>query len=266
MKKIALLFIAALALNACSDDDNGTPQEDVNVDFTFTQNWDGQRIQNSDYENTTYVNANGESMTLSKVNYLISDITFTATSDGTVYASEDYNLVLAREGENIEFTPDIALPEGDYNVSFTFGFDDEDNDKEGGYEELNSVDGFWNVPAPLGGGYHYQRIEGRYINAMSETTNFQFHTIRANRHSSLPPTPDTLEELVDTSFEVDLGTISIENNTTVEVQANIAEWFKNPVTWNLNERYQVLMPNFQAQMDMNQNGASVFALGTVSQQ
>ena len=222
-------------------------------------------VQNSDYETTTYVNANGESMKLSKVNYLISDIIFTSTEDGTVYASEDYNLILARDGENIEFTPSITIPTGDYSVSFTFGFDDEDNDKVGGYTDLNSVDGFWNVPAPLGSGYHFQRIEGTYVNNLSEITSFQFHTVRANRHSSLPPGPGTLEELRDTSFEVNLGQVSIDQNTTIEVKANIAEWFKNPITWDLNTRFKVLMPNFQAQLDMKENGASVFSLGEVTQ-
>lgn len=266
MKKISIVFIAFLALTACnSDDDTNSTLEDVNVAFNFTQNWDGNKIQNSDYQTTAYVNANGESMTLSKLNYLISDITFTSTQDGTIYNSEDYNLVLAREGENVNFTPNIKIPQGDYNVSFTFGFDNEDNDKENGYPDLNSQDGFWNVPAPLGGGYHFQRIEGTYINSNSETTNFQFHTVRANKHSTLPPGPGTLEELRDTSFSVNLGTVSIQNTTTVEVKANVAEWFKNPITWDLNTRYQVLMPNFQAQLDMNQNGADVFTLGTVSQ-
>jgi hypothetical protein len=204
-------------------------------------------------------------MTLSKVNYLISDITFIAASDGTVYTGDDYNLVIARTSENVEFIPSIEIPEGDYIVSFTFGFDNEDNDKIGGYPDLNSVDGFWSVPDMLGGGYHFQRIEGTYINSLNETTGFQFHTVRANRHSSLPPSTGTLAELRDTSFEVTLENVSVQNNTTIEVKANIAEWFENPITWDLNSRFMVLMPNFQAQLDMNENGATVFSLGEVTQ-
>jgi hypothetical protein len=242
MKKIVLLIIVSILIISCNknDDSNNSAVTPTNygVDFRFTQNWDGQEINNSDYENTTYVNANGESLTLSKLNYLISDVTF---------------------------TPAIEIPEGTYTVSFTFGFDDFDNDKQGGFPDLNSADGFWNVPAPLGGGYHYQRIEGKYINSASDQTNFQFHTIRANRHETLPPGPGTLVELRDTSFRINLGNITAGTNTTIEVKANIAEWFKNPVTWNLNNRFQVLMPNFQAQLDMNLNGQNVFELGAVTQ-
>jgi hypothetical protein len=43
---------------------------------------------------------------------------------------------------------------------------------------------------------------------------------------------------------------------------NVAEWFKNPHTWNLYELYTMLMPNFDAQILMSENGANgVFSLG-----
>jgi hypothetical protein len=69
----------------------------------------------------------------------------------------------------------------------------------------------------------------------------------------------------DTSFEVDLGTVEITKNATIEIKMNIAEWFKNPNIWNLNELNTVLMPNFEAQKLMSANGKSVFSLGAVSQ-
>ncbi|MEN8835123.1 MAG: hypothetical protein ABF311_00005, partial [Polaribacter sp.] len=70
--------------------------------------------------------------------------------------------------------------------------------------------------------------------------------------------------LQDTSFEVDLGNIEITENTTIEIKMNVAEWFKNPNTWNLNELNTVLMPNFDAQILMNENGQSVFSLGEIT--
>ena len=266
MKKIALLFCFSAFLLSCdNDDDNNVIEEPINTSasFTFTQNWDGDLITNADYETTTYTNAFGNELKLSKLVYLISDVTFTA-QDGTVYDAGDYNLISARTGTNASFTPDIEIPEGNYNVSFTFGFDDEDNDKQGGYPDLNSSDGSWNVPGPLGGGYHYMRLEGTFIDTNTDTQTFQYHTIRANRHSTLPPGPGTLEELVDTSFSVDLGSISIEDGTQIEIKMNVAEWFKNPNTWDLNVNGQVLMPKFDVQIDMNENGRNgVFSLGDV---
>ena len=66
-------------------------------------------------------------------------------------------------------------------------------------------------------------------------------------------------------FTVELGAFTAQNNTTVEIAMNVAEWFKNPNEWNLIELHAPLMPNYDAQIMMHENGASVFSLGTVSQ-
>jgi len=69
----------------------------------------------------------------------------------------------------------------------------------------------------------------------------------------------------DTFFEVNLGTVTITDDTNIEIKMNIAEWFKNPHTWNLNDLDTVLMPNSAAQIMMYDNGQSVFSLGTITQ-
>lgn len=265
MKKIALLLIIAISVISCKNSDDDTTPQNVTVDFNFTHNWDGDPIENADFDVMQYTNENGEMLSLSKLVYLISDVTFT-NANGEVFDAGDYNLIDVREGTNLTFTPGIEIPEGTYTVSFTFGFDDEDNDIN--RQDLNSADGGWNVPDPLGGGYHYMRMEGKYLNPSADPTevNFQYHTIRANKHTSLPPGPDTLEFTEDTSFVVNLGQITIGSNTNIEVQMNVSEWFKNPNTWDLKVLYQMLMPNYEAQIMMSGNGANgVFNLGTVTQ-
>ena len=45
---------------------------------------------------------------------------------------------------------------------------------------------------------------------------------------------------------------------------NAAEWFKNPNTWNLNENSIVMMPKYDLQINMKENGKnSVFSLGPI---
>ncbi len=258
MKKIALLLCLSIAFMSCESDDDNNPPDNVSVEFTFTHNWDGDNITNADFDQIQYTNENGEQQSISKLVYLISDITFT-DSDGNSFDAGDYNLVDVRSNSNLDFTPDIQIPPGDYTVSFTFGFDDEDNES-GIYLDLNSADGGWNVPEGLGGGYHYMRLEGMFIDNTSAEVGYQYHVIRANDNSTNPIT------LQDTSFEVNLGTISVgTTSTNVEVQMNVAEWFKNPNTWDLNVLNSVLMPNFAAQILMFENGSNgVFDLGVVT--
>jgi hypothetical protein len=259
MKKIALSLFVALAIVSCKkSDDDATPQN-VTVDFNFTHNWDGDAIENADFDVIQYTNENGEMLSISKLVYLISDVTFTNAS-GEVFDAGDYNLINVREGTNLTFTPEIEIPEGSYTVSFTFGFDDEDNNQN--YPDLNSADGGWNVPLPLGGGYHYMRLEGRYLNPLVDPSevNFQYHTIRANDNTQSPIL------LTDTSFVVNLGQITIGSETQIEVKMNVSEWFKNPNTWDLTQLYTMLMPNYDAQIMMKGNGSNgVFSLGTVTQ-
>ena len=99
-----------------------------------------------------------------------------------------------------------------------------------------------------------------YKDKNNQDANFNYHAIRAVDKTD----PNDLK-FDDTSFEVDLGNIEITNNTTIEIKMNIAEWFKNPNTWNLNLLNTVLMPNFDAQKLMSANGKSVFSLGEIIQ-
>lgn len=258
MKKITLIFAAAMSIFAIScksdDDSEVTP---VDVTLQFTHNWDGTAIEEPDFETTHYINANGEDLTLSKLVYLISDVTFT-NSSGESYDAGDYNLVNVREVDNLTFTPDIQIPPGDYTVSFTFGFDDEDN-IDAVYPDLNQTpEGSWGVPMMMGGGYHYMRLEGRFLDNTSTLTGFQYHAIRANDANTTPIT------LQDTSIEVTLGQVTVGNDTTIEVKMNASEWFKNPHQWDLNLLPGMLMPNFDAQIMIHENGASVFSLGAVT--
>jgi hypothetical protein len=111
----------------------------------------------------------------------------------------------------------------------------------------------------LGGGYHFMQLDGKYIDNNNEASGFNYHTIKAVDRTD----PDNLK-FEDTSFEVNLGTIVVANTTEIEIKMNLAEWFKNPNTWNLNELNTILMPNFEAQKMMRANGESVFSLGIVN--
>ena len=67
----------------------------------------------------------------------------------------------------------------------------------------------------------------------------------------------------DTFIEVNLGSAIISNDTSFNIEMNIAEWFKNPNMWDLNLLYNSLMPNFNAQVMMYENGQNVFSLESV---
>jgi hypothetical protein len=255
MKKIALIALVAVLAISCKNDDDGVAF--VNVDFSFTHNWNGTDVNSSDFGIVQYTNANGEMMSIERLRYVISAVHFQSTSGQTV-TIDGYNLVDVTNNTNLTFDPVNMVPTGNYqNVSFTFGFSDADNE-DGIYTDLNAAN--WNVPMMMGGGYHYMQLEGKFVDNTSTLTGYQYHTIRANDMSTTPVT------LQDTSFEVDLGPVTISNDASIEIKMNIAQWFANPNQWDLNLLHSLLMPNFNAQIMMSENGQNgVFSLGTVSQ-
>lgn len=244
MKKIiGSLFILVLLFSSCNNS-----EENISITLNFTQNWDAVPVTSDDFNAFKYTNANGEKISIERLRYLISNISLLGNTNHT----------LINIGENTGTLLTINnLTPGSYQIKFVFGFQDADN-IEGIYQDLNSAS--FNVPAMLGGGYHFMQFDGKYKNSSNQDSNFNYHAIRAVDRTN----PSNLI-FEDTSFEVDLGTVIITNNAEIEIRMNIAEWFKNPTIWDLNELNTVLMPNFSAQKMMSENGKSVFSLGDINQ-
>ncbi len=251
----ALLLVVLFSFVSCSDSEAVTSSTQVFTTFKFTHNWDGTPVNNNDFNTFQYTNANGDLLSIERLRYVISDIILTTSSNENLVFNV-YNLVDVTNANNLSFTPQIPIPKGSYNVSFTFGFDNEDN--AGNYLDLNSES--FNVPEILGGGYHYMQFDGKFINADNAEQGFNYHAIRAVDNPGMNPTFPQ-----DTFITVNLGVITIFNDPEIEVQMNIAEWFKTPNPWDLNTLNQMLMPNSNAQIQMSENGQNVFSLGEVTQ-
>ena len=255
--RLTLITLFIATITSCNtDDDSGDVVQNSDVTVSFTQNFDGTAIRTSSFNSTEFINANGDVMTFTRLRYLITDVEFTAANGAVVSPAQDYLLVNSSEGTGLSFNS-MMLPQGTYTLTMRFGFTETENTSNA-YTDLNSAS--WNVPDPMGGGYHYQQLDGQFINSAGIQSPFNFHTISAPTDAM---TPMVTRE--DTSIAINLGTVTISsNNTNIEVKANIAEWFKNPTTWNLNELNTGLMGNNMAQLLMEANGQDVFTLGAVN--
>lgn len=247
MKKIIYLLCLSVILFSCSDDDE---TKNRSLTMNFTHHWDGTTISGV-HTSLLYTNAHGEDLSIERLRYLISNVTLSRVGFSDIVFS-GYNLVDLGAGTGLSYTPSTTIAPGVYDVSFTFGFNNEDN-QSGIYPDLNSLS--WNVPDMMGGGYHYMQLEGKFINVSNVETGYAYHAIRAVDNSGMNPTFPQ-----DTFFIVSLGSIAITDDTSIEIQANMAEWFKNPNIWDLNTLNNMLMPNSAAQIMMYENGQNVFSL------
>lgn len=245
MKKVFLLLLFVAVLASCKSDDDSTSS--ALVQFQFSQNWDGTAVTASDIDNTVYTNENGEELKIARLRYLLSRFQLSST-DGSNTLLNTYQLIDLSDASTMQSDSQLTVPEGTYTVSMVYGFNDEDN-VDGAYADLNAAS--WNWPMMLGGGYHFLQFDGMYNVNSSEPKPFNFHNGTAR----------VSEGVFESNFvEIDLGTITIDGDTTIDIQMNIAEWFKNPNTWNLNELDTPLMPNYEAQIMMHENAQSVFSI------
>ena len=246
-KKYCLLILILILVTRCSEEKECCVQPQFTITLNFTHHWNGLKITPQDFNELKFTNENGERLSIERLRYLVSNI--------SLINGKNYHLIDVGENSGTSITIPELTNES-YALSFRFGFSDEDN-TDGTYLDLNSVS--FSVPGMLGGGYHFMQFDGKYIDNNNEASGFNYHTIKAVDRTD----PNNLK-FEDTSFEVNLGTIEVASNPEIEIKMNLAEWFKNPNTWNLNELNSILMPNFEAQKMMRENGDSVFSLGVVN--
>ncbi|MGB0788882.1 MAG: MbnP family protein [Marinirhabdus sp.] len=255
MKKILLLFCTtALLLHACNTNDDNTGTDDTSVVNTvlstivFTQSWDGENITNADFQKTNFTNENGEVLQIGRMRYLISNIQLVA-GDGTVYNLSEYHLVNMSDGTTLAINPGTELPVGNYTLNFIYGFTEADN-RDNAYPDLNLA--LWNWPEMLGGGYHFMQFDGTYNVNTNDPKPFNYHNGTAR-------VSDGVFEQNFVAFS--LPNLQMEaNENTLQINMNVAEWFKNPYTWDLNVYGTSLMPNYKAQKLMNGNAETVFTV------
>ena len=253
MKKIIIICIF-FALNSCSQD-RDISLSPVAITLNFSHSWDGIEITNADFNELKFTNENEQDLSIERLRYLISEISLTHES-GVVTVLDEYNLVDLTNTKGLSFTTSETILPGDYtSVSFRFGFSNEYN-IDGAYPDLNTTN--FNVPAALGGGYHFMQFDGKYRDITSVEAPFNYHVISAID-------PSNTNDPKDTSFSLNIGAATIGGNTNIQIEMDVSEWFKNPTMWNLNEYDINLMGNYDVQLLMNQNGSSVFSLVSITQ-
>ena len=246
MKKFSTLILVVILFVSCNNDDDNTP---INVDvlFNFTQNWDGTNVSRADFGVIDYTTDFGHEINILRIRYLISRMVL-SNSNGDTFNVGDYNLIDMDDSSTFSFDPNVTVPEGTYTLSFVYGFNQADN-IDGAYLDLNTAS--WNWPAALGGGYHFMQFDGMYD--VNEVVPSPF-----NFHNGTAKVSDGVFEQNFVEFQL-TNNLVIEEGSTIEIKMNVAEWFKNPYSWDLDVYNTTLMPNYDAQKLMQQNAATVFS-------
>ncbi len=249
MKYFLTLALSTLLFSCSADNDE--PIKEVSVKLKFTQKWDGTAIEKVDINNTEFTNKLGSKLTIEKLRYLISRVRLVNGASDTI-KFEGYKLVDISKTDSLTYALSQNIAEGNYKLLFTFGFNEEDN--KGNYPYLNTAS--WD--AGMVGGYHFMQLEGKFKDTLGNQNPYNFHANRAFDQEK--------DSVLNTSFDVVTSTLQLKNNAVIEIEMDVAQWFKNPNDWDLNKKSDDLMMDFEAQKDISENGQNgVFSLGTISQ-
>jgi hypothetical protein len=150
------------------------------------------------------------------------------------------------------------VPVGHYTaMRFTFGLDETDNET-GLFNDPPESDMFW--PDMLGGGYHYIKLNGKYVGGEGRLKPLAVHLGIGQNES--------LTQFYQNYFIVELPiNFNVKANTEnhLDLTMVIDNWFRNPNTIDFNEFGSGIMQNQNAQRLLNGNGQDVFKIGKPSE-
>ena len=240
-----LLVLLSVVFSSCHK------EETVDLSILFAFEIDGQPLEQDIRQ---YVNAAGNQYEVNEVMYFLSDISL-YKSDGSVITRNHIHYVDADVPSTLEW--DLGMvPTGDYSaISFTFGLDDSQNWNN---HFVNPPECNMSWPEVMGGGYHYMKINGKWLASDGQVKPFNLHTGRGQIYDE----EGNVTEFVDNSFTVRLEkpfTLK-EQWSNLELVMNINQWFNASRVFDLDEWGGSIMQNQDAQELLKQNGPYVFEL------
>lgn len=260
-----LIALFSINILSCKDDDevgdlvSVAPTGSSSVTINMKQFVNGSALEMNTM-NFPYTNALNQNYKVTMLQYLVSDFTFHKSDGSFVTLDNEYQLVDLSDSSSLVFTPSTKVPNGDYSsISFTFGFDAEDNVNSTNYPDLN-LNWIWpsdpnSMFGNLGGGYHFMRLEGNYTSGMN-SGEFKTHMGTARNTSTTP------YSFVQNYLDITLANsdIKVRSDFSFDLEMNIEEWYQNPVTWDFEVWNAPIMPVYEAQRALNSNGANVFTI------
>ncbi len=259
MKKTQLFILAfALVLAACTK-----PKQyaDISINIGYSIN-DKPLITDT----LCYTNEAGNEFMITEIQWFLSNIQLLG-QDGKWHTLKQLDVMDdgLKKTEHI-FYIDTDIPEshtlhgqkipiGHYSLlRFTFGLDENDN-QTGIFNNPPESEMFW--PPMLGGGYHYMKLNGRYVDEEGQLAPLAIHLgIGQNEnHTEFYQNYFTVEFPID--FDVKANT---ENR--IDLAMVIDNWFRYSNTIDFNELGSGIMQNQAAQQALKENGQNVFTCST----
>lgn len=236
---ILILLVLLAGLSACKKE-NAAQAELLNTSLTIELSHEVNGIL-LEYDSILYQNASGSPYSVSRLEYYISSIKL-YKEDGSFIKSDAIYYVNAKAKENKLLVQ--HLDEGNYiAIDFLIGINPElniSNSLENTGENINMQ---W--PDVIGGGYHFLKLEGRYLDTANVNLGYTMHI-------------GTNEMLIKHKKLAANILIKKDNPSTIKWRMNVNEWFQNPYTYNFNVDGNYTMAIPELMQHLKNNGYDTF--------
>ena len=247
MKQFFSLTLASILLLSVScEKDEVKP---VSAKFTFEHDINGSPLQRGVMD---YTNKAGNIYQVDELQYFISEITL-KTADGQlipITSDSSIHYIDLDIPSTLTWSPSVLIPVTEYeSISFTFGINEAKN-KTGLFVNPPERDMFW--PDMMGGGYHYMKMNGKWLAEGDTIKPFNFHLgIGMNMAGTV-----FYQNYFSVTLPLNISTGSLLNEFTITM--NIEKWFEAPNVWDWNVIGGQIMMNQMAMRKASENGANAF--------
>ena len=255
MKPRLLVIVLALLAVACTK-----PKEKAEISLNLGYEVNGKPLVT---DTLSYKNEAGNQFLITEIQWFLSNIEL-KNEAGDWITLHQPGLADTLDISRIYYI-DTDIPEsqtlhsspveiGHYTaIRFTFGLDEIDN-QTGLFTDPPESEMFW--PDKLGGGYHYMKLNGKYLDAEGRLAPLAIHLgIGQNEDCT---------EFYQNYFIVELPidfTVKANTENQLDLTMVVDNWFRNPHTIDFNELGSHIMQNQTAQRLLNGNGKDVFRIG-----
>jgi hypothetical protein len=197
------------------------------------------------WDTIVYKNAAGFKYSVTTLQYFLSDI-YLIKQDSSKIKIQSYYYADASIPATGSFSITNVLNGNYIGICFNIGLDSALNIFPGGLPDQSVYNDMQWFPSgvPNGGGYHFLKFEGNYVDTNGLQYGFAMH---------LGSDSCLIKE--NPLYKA----ISINNNqVTLTMTMNLNEWFRNPYTYNFDTDGSFSMGNMPAMLKLVANGAKVF--------
>ena len=245
LKLWLVILTALLCCGGCQK-----PTGHVTLNFSFVN--DNSSLQ---LDTCVYQNAAGNLYEVNDVQYFISHVMLETSAGDWVEISDNQGIhyVDIRIPSTLSWRISDELATGQYrSIRFLFGLEGGQN-TTGNFPNPPENNMSW--PDVLGGGYHYMKINGRWVDETGVKNPFNLHLGRISNDNGT---------FSDNAFTVTLpleGFHVLQNESSaLNLQMNVNAWFSNPNIFDLNVFGGSIMQNREAQLLVRENGWNVFSV------